>query len=186
MNSHCMIDLETLATSYNASILTIGAVRFDPYGNDLVDSKMESLYLKIDPESCSRIGLVTCDDTLAWWATQGDDAQEDAFSDSDRVDIVDAFNQLYKFCWGASTVWSHGNTLDIVVCEHVFKTLQKACPWKYFNVRCSRTLFNLGIDPKLPTEIIKHNSLYDAWAQAVGVQNVFRTLKSFGVERIKK
>ena len=66
MLTDLMIDLETLATSPDAAILTIGAVKFDPFGDDIKDPKCEKFYVRVDLDSCDRIGLVTTDDTIAW------------------------------------------------------------------------------------------------------------------------
>ena len=35
---HLMIDLETLATTPEAAVLTIGACKFDPRGNTIADT----------------------------------------------------------------------------------------------------------------------------------------------------
>lgn len=172
-----MIDLETLATSPDAAILTIGAVKFDPFGDDAKDPTCEKFYVRVDLDSCDRIGLVTNDDTIAWWANQSKEAQDEAFNPDGRIDIVDAMNQLYKFCWGAKRVWSHGAAFDVVICEHIFGKIQKAVPWKFWEVRCTRTLFDIGIDPKRPP-VLKHHALEDAWNQAVGVQNIFKRLRT--------
>lgn len=172
-----MIDLETLATSPDAAILTIGAVRFDPFGDDLNESTCEKFYVRVDLDSCDRIGLVTNDDTINWWANQSKEAQDEAFSPDGRIDIVDAMNRLYKFCWGAKRVWSHGASFDVVICEHIFKKIGKAVPWSFWQVRCTRTLFDIGINPTRPP-VLKHHALEDAWNQTVGVQNVFRKLSS--------
>jgi len=171
-----MIDLETLATSPDAAILTIGAVKFDPFGDDINEPNCEKFYVRVDLDSCDRIGLVTNDDTINWWSQQSKEAQEEAFSPDDRIDIVDAMNQLYKFCWGAKRVWSHGASFDVVICEHIFNKIQKAVPWKFWEVRCTRTLFDIGIDPERPP-VLKHHALEDAWNQAVGVQHIFQKLR---------
>jgi exodeoxyribonuclease VIII len=175
-NTDIMIDLETLATSPDAAILTIGAVKFDPFGDDVNDPKCTKFYTRVDLDSCDKIGLVTNDDTIAWWANQSKEAQDEAFGETDRVDIVDAMHQLYKFCWGAKRVWSHGATFDIVICEHIFRKIGKAIPWSFWEVRDTRTLFDIGINPNRPP-VLKHHALEDAWNQAVGVQNVFKTLQ---------
>ena len=172
-----MIDLETLNTTPDSTILTIGAVKFDPFGRETQEPKMEKFYVKVDIDSCDRIGLTTSDDTLAWWASQTKEAQEAAFDPEGRIDIVDAFNQLYKFCWGAKRVWSNGSCFDIVICEHVFRKINRACPWKFWEVRDVRTAFDLGIDPKRPP-VTAHHALEDAWNQAVGIQNVYNTLRT--------
>jgi len=38
-------------------------------------------------------------------------------------------------------------------------------------------LFDLGINPDRPP-VLKHHALEDAWNQAVGVQNVYKKLRS--------
>lgn len=177
MHTDIMIDLETLATSSDAAILTIGAVRFDPFGDDLIEPSCEKFYVKVDLDSCDRIGLVTHQDTIEWWSRQSKEAQDEAFSEEGRIDIVEAMNQLYKFCWGAKRVWSHGAAFDVVICEHIFKKINKAIPWNFWQVRCTRTLFDIGINPKRPP-VLKHHALEDAWNQAVGVQNVFKRLRT--------
>ena len=52
MNTDIMIDLETLDTTPNATILTIGAIKFDPFGDDLHNKNCEKLYIKVDVDSC--------------------------------------------------------------------------------------------------------------------------------------
>lgn len=176
-NTDVMIDLETLATSTDAAILTIGAVKFDPFGKDISDPAMESFYVRVDLDSCHNIGLVTNDDTIAWWSNQSAEAQEEAFGEGNRIPITDAMNQLYKFCWGAKRVWSNGSVFDIVICEHIFKKIGKANPWQFWQIRDVRTAFDLGINPQRPP-VTAHHALQDAWNQAVGIQNVYNTLRT--------
>ncbi len=176
MKNHIMLDLETLDVRPTASILTIGAVKFDPYGNDIESPDCDKFYVKVDLDSCDRIGLTIDDNTVAWWSQQSAEAQEEAFSEDGRIPIEDAMQQLYKFCWGAKCIWSHGAGFDVVILEHVFNRVGRAVPWKFWQVRDTRTIFDLGIDPNRPP-ILKHHALEDAWNQAVGVQNVIRGLK---------
>lgn len=172
-----MIDLETLNTTPDSTILTIGAVKFDPFGSEIKEPKMDSFYVKVDLDSCDRIGLTTNDDTIAWWANQSKEAQEAAFDPDGRISIEDAFAQLYKFCWGAKRVWSNGSCFDIIICEHVFRKIGKAIPWSFWEVRDVRTAFDLGINPQRPP-VTAHHALEDAWNQAVGIQNVYNTLRT--------
>ena len=173
-----MIDLETLATSSNAAILTIGAVKFDPFGKDIEEPEMDSFYVKVDLDSCHEINLDVSDDTLAWWASQSEEAKAEAFGEGpDRLHIREAFEKLYKFCWGAKRVWSNGAGFDIVICENIFKKLNKAVPWSFWQVRDVRTAFDLGINPNRPP-VLAHHALQDAWNQAVGIQNVYGMLRT--------
>lgn len=175
VNTDLMIDLETLDTSPTATILTIGAVRFDPFNNDVSNPACKKLYLKVDIESCEHVGGTTSESVLEWWAFQSTEAQDEAFSSRGRVSIEEAINRLYKFAWGAKRVWSHGAAFDIPICEFYFQKVGRAIPWKYYEVRCTRTLFDIGVDPARPP-VLKHHALEDAWNQVIGVQNVFRTL----------
>lgn len=177
MKTDIMIDMETLDVLPTATILTIGAVKFDPFGDDVKEPDADRFYVKIDLDSCDRLGCTVSQATLDWWACQSKEAQEEAFDPNGRIDIVDAMNQLYKFCWGAKRVWSHGAGFDVIICENLFRKIGKAVPWQFWEVRDTRTLFDLGIDPKRPP-VLKHHALEDAWNQAVGVQNVFKTLRS--------
>jgi len=177
MNTDVMIDLETLDTKPSAAILTIGAIKFDPFGDDLHNKSCEKLYIKVDLDSCDKLGLTTSQSTIDWWSQQSKEAQDEAFSTEGRIPIHEAMTKLYKFCWGAQRVWSHGAAFDIVICENVFAKLEKMVPWNFWQVRCTRTLFDIGINPERPP-VLAHHALEDAWNQAVGVQNVMRTLRT--------
>ena len=177
MNTDIMIDLETLATTPNAAVLTIGAVRFDPFGEDMKEPTADSFYVRVDLDSCDAIGLEVSPDTLDWWAKQDQSAQDEAFGTEGRIPVSDAMNQLYKFCWGAKRVWSHGAGFDVPICENIFRKLNKAVPWNFWQVRDTRTIYDLGIESRRP-EVLKHHALHDAYSQAVGVQNILRRLRS--------
>ena len=50
-----MVDIETLGTKPNSVMLTIGAVRFDPFADDSKlkngPNDMDMFYARVDPES---------------------------------------------------------------------------------------------------------------------------------------
>jgi len=177
MNTDVMIDLETLDVLPSATILTIGAVKFDPFGDDINEKKCEKFYVRVDVDSCDQLGATVSQATLDWWASQSQDAQDEAFDPNNRIPVTDAMNQLYKFCWGAKRVWSHGAGFDVIILEHYFRKIGKAIPWSFWEVRDTRTIFDIGINPERPP-VLKHHALEDAWNQAVGVQNVYRKLRS--------
>ena len=176
MLTDVMIDLETLDVLPTATILTIGAVKFDPFGDDVKNPECVKFYTRVDIDSCDRLGATVSSATLEWWAGQDQAAQDEAFDPTDRVDVVQALEQLYKFCWGAKRVWSHGAGFDVIILENYFRKIGKAIPWQFWEVRDTRTLFDIGINPNRPP-VLKHHALEDAWNQAVGVQNVYRTLR---------
>jgi hypothetical protein len=167
-----MIDLETMAVTPRATILTIGAIQFDPYSDRFFDH----LYLRVSIDDQDRLGREVDPGTLDWWAKQDPAIMEEAFSPENRVPLTDAIDQLHKLCWNCSTFWSHGSVFDIIIIEDVYRQLNRAYPWNFWQIRDTRTVFDLGVDPEMPQES-KHDALQDAIRQAVGVQNVFRKLK---------
>jgi len=171
MAKHLMVDLETLATTPNAAILSIGAVTFDPNSNNIYDT----FYHRVDLESLEILDTFIDDNTIDWWSRQDKAAQEEAFNPEGRIDISTVINDFYKFCMGSNKFWSHGSTFDIIILEHYFRELKKPYPWKFWEVRDTRTLFDLGMDPEMP-QANKHHALEDALRQATGVQNMFRKL----------
>ena len=100
---------------------------------------------------------------------------EEAFNPDNRVSLSDAMDQFHKFAWGCKAFWSHGATFDLVIIEDVLRQLGKPVPWNFWQLRDTRTIFDLGLDPDMPKGGL-HNALEDAIRQAVGVQNIYRKL----------
>ena len=87
---HLMLDLETLATTPDAAVLTIGACKFDPKKSDVEST----FYERISLESQESYDRVINEDTLAWWSKQDKQIQEDAFGEgNDRIDLKDAMKK---------------------------------------------------------------------------------------------
>ena len=174
MARHLMVDLETLATSPDAVILTIGAVTFDPASNRIFDK----LYYRVDIESCDRLGMTVNDDTVEWWSKQAADVQTEAFAEDNRLPIEEVIEKFHKFAWNCDAFWSHGATFDLVILDCYYRKLNKVPPWNFWQIRDTRTLFDLGYDPEMPKEGL-HNALEDASRQAMGVQTIYRKLNRF-------
>jgi len=171
MAKHMMVDLETMAVSPSAVVLTLGAVHFNPYGTGYSDK----IYFRINIDDQDVLNREIDPSTIDWWSKQDPAIMEEAFSSDNRVPLVDAIDQFHKFAWGCSAFWSHGSVFDIVILENIYRQLGKPVPWQYWQIRDTRTLFDLGFDPDMPTAS-KHNALEDAIRQAVGVQNMYRKL----------
>lgn len=171
MAKHLMCDLETLAVTPQATVLTLGAVHFNPYGNGYGDK----LYLRIDIDEQDTLGREVDPKTIEWWSKQDPVIMEEAFNPDNRVSLSDAMDQFHKFAWGCKAFWSHGATFDLVIIEDVLRQLGKPVPWNFWQLRDTRTIFDLGLDPDMPKGGL-HNALEDAIRQAVGVQNIYRKL----------
>ena len=172
MAKHLMIDMETMAVSPNAVVLSLGAVHFNPYSQGYG----EKIYFKIDLDDQDKLGREIDPETIKWWGRQDPAIMEEAFSEEGRIPLVDAMDQFHKFAWGCSAFWSHGATFDLVIIENIYRQLGKPLPWSYWQLRDTRTLFDLGFDPDMP-QGSKHDALQDAIRQAVGVQNIYSKMK---------
>lgn len=169
---HLMVDLETLAVSPQSVILTLGAVHFDPYESGYTDS----IYFRLNLDDQDNLGREIDPNTLDWWAKQDNKIMEEAFSSDNRISVAEAIDKFHKFAWGCSAFWSHGSAFDLVILEDLYKQLGKSTPWNFWQLRDTRTIFDLGVDPEMPKNS-KHNALQDAIRQSVGVQNVYKKLK---------
>jgi len=169
-----MLDIETLSTKPDAVILTLGAVKFDPY---TVDSFGDTLYFRIDVNEQLLIGRDTQQETLDWWAKQAKDVREEAMCEDNRICLQDAYSQLNKFVVGASNIWCQGPHFDIVILENLYRQKGWPTPWQFWQIRDSRTLFSVHGDPREKNKAGLHNALEDCVSQAQAVQEIFKRLK---------
>ena len=179
MSNDIMIDIESLDTSPYCVILTIGAVRFDPKGSGITE-KLE-LRPTIDDKT-EKYNRVINEDTLRWWSTQSEAAQEEALGDRDRVPFKECMEKLYKFCWNRRAVWSHGAPFDCVAMETAWRQLDMSIPWPFYTVRDTRTLYEVtGVSLKDGGHVTTHKAVEDAERQAIIVQKAYVKLMKAGL-----
>lgn len=166
-----MLDLETLGTRPECVILTLGAIKFDPYN---IDSFGASLYLRFNVDEQIAIGREVQQDTLDWWAKQDSAVRNEALGDSNRATLEAATQQLNKFLVGVETIWAQGPVFDIVILENFYRQLGKPVPWNYWQIRDSRTLFGVHGDPRVKGRSGHHDALADCIYQAQGVQQIYQ------------
>lgn len=168
-----MIDLETMGITSTAVILTIGAVIFDPKGTSIQDR----IELRPTMEDQEALGRTIDESTLKWWSNQNAAAQEEAFSDRDRIPFKEAMEKLHKFCWNRNNVWSHGAAFDVVLMETSWQSLGMQPPWLFHTVRDTRTLFDItGVSLKDGGYVTTHRAVEDAARQAFIVQKAYQKL----------
>jgi hypothetical protein len=172
--AHLMIDIETLGVAPAATILTIAAQSFDPFGQGHFD---RHFYSRITLES--QENRTIDDGTIAWWTTQPE-AQAEAFAEEDRMPLDQALDLLGKLIWQSSFLWSQGPTFDMTILEHAYKSYGKPIPWQYYKVRDSRTLFSLW--PGLSVPPTSHHALEDCRRQIDMLQ---ATLKHLNVKALR-
>jgi len=135
-----MLDIETLSTQSNASILTIGAIKFNRT-NFKITSKF---YKRISHESNEYYNRDIDENTITWWNTQDEEAKKEIFEYKDRVNLNLALQELSIFCRGARKIWANGVCFDITILESAYNACGLETPWKYWNIMDVRTVYEIG------------------------------------------
>lgn len=175
MSVHVMLDLESWGTLPGSALRSIGATTFSPYGDCHTE---KTFYANIDRESCECAGLVVNAETVNWWSNQSQDAQNRLLENCQPLREVVRDFAIWWLRVGGTYVWSNGANFDEVLwrvaCEHV----KHGVPWKYWNVRDTRTCWHLArLNPKaMPFEGVQHDALADARHQAKCVTRAYAML----------
>lgn len=172
MAIHGMIDLETLDVTPTATVLSLGAVKFNPVTNDEPHSE---LYLKILVDEQDSVGRTASDSTIEWWGKQDPKIMEEAFDQTGAVSIEEALNQLNRWIVGVDEIWGHGYGFDITILEDMYRSIGKPIPWQFWQISDSRTITKrMPKDPRKDMQTDLHNALADAYFQAKSVQIIFK------------
>lgn len=170
---HVMVDLETFGSTPGSAIASIGAVAFNPRTGEIG----ERFYAVVDPATCQREGMTIDADTMLWWLKQSDGARA-ALAINPKLTIYTALAEFSAF-WervGGTHFWGHGANFDDPLLNAAYRATRSPPPWKFFNSRCTRTLFDLsGVKPDR-AEGTHHNALDDALAQAKAVVAAYSVL----------
>ena len=171
MATHAMIDIETLDTVPSSVVLSVGAVKFDPFGSQEPHAK--TLWRPSVDEQLAD-GRSTSESTLEWWSRQEAHIRESTFTEQGRVSLDVFFKDLNKFLVGVDKVWCQGPQFDMVILEDLFKQFDHHMNWAYWQVCDCRTIFNMmPADPRKAIQQDLHSAEEDAFWQAVCVQQTF-------------
>ena len=170
-----MLDIETLSTRPESVVLTLGAVKFDPFG-DKVDTDT-GLYIRCDVDEQIALDRHIQQETVDWWGKQESEVFEEAMGESNRVSLETLCSSLNRFLVGVDSIWCQGPAFDIVILENLYRQLGKPTPWQFWQIRDSRTLFGVHGDPRDKSRKAAHNALMDCYYQAIGVQEIYKKAK---------
>lgn len=173
-----MIDLETLGNNPEATILTAGLVFFnrtkdiDPTGFEFVISP-EHLSGKMDYS------------TVLWWMEQSQEARSALLRklsspmSNTELHVCEKIQEVFYDHSDPATikVWGNGANFDITILESMFRRNSRNFPWRFYNVRCYRTVKQINLEI-LPEEFkgIKHDALHDAYHQVEHLVRIFNSL----------
>ena len=154
-----MLDLETMSVRSNASIASIGAVKFE-VGTGIVDK----FYRTIDLRTCKAVGLHVDPETVGWWNKQSKEARQALLKDN--VSLNQALDDFTEW-FGRSSLptWGNGAGFDSVIMENAFAACNMKRPWRPWEDRCYRTIKSIIQVPADERQGVYHNALDDALHQ---------------------
>lgn len=179
MATDVMLDLETLGTRPDTVILTLGAVKFNPFTDEIYGDK--TLYIKPDVDEQLTMHRTIDEDTVAWWGKQSTEVYEEAMGTEGRIVIEEFLNQLCKFIVGADRIWCQGPVFDIAILENLMRQTGRPIPWVFWRIRDSRTLLQALGDSRDPNRAQAHNAMADCIYQAQAVQ---QAIANYGLTRV--
>jgi hypothetical protein len=160
-----MIDLETLGSTPETPVISIGAAFFD------IQTKKigPTFYMALDVNEQIARGRKPTGDTIKWWLGQSDAAKR-VFHEQAKPALVvlTTFIQWYKANNPKGAfVWGNGSTFDISILENMFNDYKLEIPWGYNKAMDLRTFkrFRAGGE-QVKKSGVNHNALDDAVSQA--------------------
>jgi len=164
-----MIDLETLDTSSDSVILTIGAIKFNR-NLKKIDKiiNCNTFYRRINIASCLKVGLSISKETEKFWNNQTKEVRYEAIDCKDRIGLYEALTEFSNWVGRSSAkIWCQGNNFDSVILANAYKACNLKIPWHFWNSRDTRTIFDIT---KISLRDFErdhplHHALYDAYHQ---------------------
>lgn len=171
---HIMIDIETLGTGLDATVLSIGACTMER-----LSGLRRGFHVRLDWKRQHR---AIDPGTVAWWMEQSNAARHKVFSEgTDQLSAIasyEAFMDYVASIGGPKNlrVWCHGATFDAPILENLWGRV----PWRFSAVRDTRTLYELaGVAPRRGDD--HHDALADARAQT---DAVWAALDALGIDNL--
>jgi exodeoxyribonuclease VIII len=162
-----MIDLESMSTKRNARIIQAGWAGYEPAGMEVLLGGQ----MNVDSDSC--VGGHVSDQTFKWWLLQSEAARQSVAKLG--VHIRDALTSMFYYyrAFQCKAVWSNGATFDIVIVEHWADHYGMKVPWKFYEHRDTRTIFDEAAAMGWVRERseVAHTAQADSIAQARQVQS---------------
>lgn len=156
--THIMLDIEALGLVPGSAIFQLAAQAFNPSTGELGSS----IDLLIRPEFPFTIDP----ETLQWHLDQGTYplSLERNIDATNPVLALFYFEQWLRNVGTVEAWWAWGATYDFPLLAALFTANQKPTPWKYWQARCARTIFNTLL-PSTKATPKPHNAAQDVVIQ---------------------
>ena len=175
---HAAIDLETASLAYNATVLTIGLVIFDPMADESTDLK----YHWVVPQHYNNGADVDLG-TGKWWMQQSEAARSQAWLATPDLDPMHPpFLNIIQMLDEVEHIWANDPDADCQWMKELYKRI--GVQWKHYrkhrSIRTLRAMYS-ELD-SWDVNMVHHNALDDAkWNTAI-VRNVYngQSIPTFG------
>lgn len=171
-----MLDIETLGTDPGCQILSIGAVRFDPFNQRVDDEPGQTFYIEINRNSYDEHWpgqFHQSPETLAWWATQPTPPPDGDFT------VLEALRLFFDWLDRGITrrLWANSPGFDVGILKKACQITNLRWPIEYWKERDVRTLVSLAAPDPERRFVNTHNALDDAINQAHLVCHCYHLLR---------
>lgn len=182
---HVMIDIETMASSKDAAVISIGLAHFNPSTGEIVSTLEVRNTLKAQREMNRRFDP----DTVEWWLRQSREARQALLAKPRHDNATDMMKEVDAYLHGVCSsqwdlaLWAKGPSFDLMIC----RDLAEACEvrWKghFSREYCVRTMLmiakaNAWEDILAMEPEVAHGALSDSIHQAKQVMEVMKRLKA--------
>lgn len=172
-NNHLMLDIETASSRNDAVVLTVGVLRFDPYG----DASGDYANHWVIPFSDNKGGHIDLD-TIKWWMEQTDEARKAAWLDTRGVAPTSPtseapFWNIVEMLNTAEHIWANDPDFDCTVMRSFMERNSVQWRWyrKHRSLRTLKAMFDIPFIEPIGTA---HNALDDCRYQAEQVRAVYQ------------
>lgn len=169
MTTDVSIDIETINSTTDAGVLSIGACAYVRKNNGKsAELELRTFYIAISPHDAFKVGSFGVD-TLLWWNKQSDAARSNAFVGTATTEFAlrnlrDWFDDVRELDDNLA-VWANAPTFDCSILRHHYNALGIPTPWNFWEERCFRTIKDLALNIGYSLGSRKgtyHNALDDA------------------------
>lgn len=174
---HAAIDLETASLAYNAAVLTVGLVIFDP----MADASTDLHYHWVVPHYLNKENAHVDLGTVRWWMQQGEAARSQAWLATPELSGVPFLN-IIQMLDEVEHIWANDPDADCQWMKELYKRI--GVDWKHYrkhrSIRTLRAMFDV---PDFDVEAgVAHNALDDAKWNVLVVREVYsgRAIPQFG------
>jgi len=184
MSLEVMLDLETLSIKANAAIISIGAVKFDPYDKigQLGDGnapEYKPFYMTIDMyDVVSNWKFHVDGQTVKWWMSDKVSPEARAAVLLDAQPLEEVLQKFWQW-YGPESMptWGNGTNFDNAILRNAYEEVASVCPFKFYHDRCFRTMKAVLHDVPYVKPTLAHHALSDAEAQAIHLQKLYNFIR---------